>query len=383
MIISHLKLKNWKNFRNVDIPLRQRVFVVGANASGKSNFLDVFRFLRDIVKQGGGLQKAVSDRKGIPKIRCYSARIEPQIEIEVQLSDDFDTVPRWKYSLGLVTETGGKNNPIILHEKIWKGEILIKERPDNDDIIDSLRKTQTHLEQITANQSFREISDYFKSICYLNVIPHLLRHPEFYIGPEAQEDLYGRTFIDKVASTPDKTRNARLKKIEQALRIAVPQLKELSLSYVKNVPHLEAVYEHWRPKAGKQTEEQFSDGTIRLIGFLWSLLEGDSLLLLEEPEISIHAELVRKFPGLISRFQQKKKRQIIISTHSSDLLSDSGIGGEETLLLLPDKKECTKIELASSIEDVKYLLQNGFTIAEAALPKTAQRSFQQLSLFNA
>ncbi|MFW5773293.1 MAG: AAA family ATPase, partial [Tangfeifania sp.] len=48
MIISRIKLKNWKNFKEIDVQLRNRIFIVGPNASGKSNFLDVFRFLRDI-----------------------------------------------------------------------------------------------------------------------------------------------------------------------------------------------------------------------------------------------------------------------------------------------------------------------------------------------
>ncbi|MBI5418250.1 AAA family ATPase [Candidatus Poribacteria bacterium] len=52
MIISQIILKNWRNFYSVDIKLWERVFLVGANASGKSNFLDVFRFIRDIVKSG-------------------------------------------------------------------------------------------------------------------------------------------------------------------------------------------------------------------------------------------------------------------------------------------------------------------------------------------
>jgi len=43
--------------RNVDTPLGRRMFLVGANASGKPNFLDALHFLRDIAKtEGGGLQ---------------------------------------------------------------------------------------------------------------------------------------------------------------------------------------------------------------------------------------------------------------------------------------------------------------------------------------
>ena len=59
MIVSKLVLRNWRNFRSVDVPLTDRVFVIGPNASGKSNLLDVLSFLRDIAKAGGGLQGAV------------------------------------------------------------------------------------------------------------------------------------------------------------------------------------------------------------------------------------------------------------------------------------------------------------------------------------
>ena len=65
MMIKRLVVKNWRNFRHIDVRLRERQFIVGANASGKSNLLDIFRFLRDVVKaEGGGLQKAVKDRGG-------------------------------------------------------------------------------------------------------------------------------------------------------------------------------------------------------------------------------------------------------------------------------------------------------------------------------
>jgi len=54
MIISHIVLKNWRNFRSAEVDLRERVFLVGPNACGKSNFLDALRFLRDLAKPGAG-----------------------------------------------------------------------------------------------------------------------------------------------------------------------------------------------------------------------------------------------------------------------------------------------------------------------------------------
>lgn len=126
MIISKVKLTNWKNFREAEVRLTERIFIVGANASGKSNFLDVFRFLRDIVKQAGGLQFAVENRDGVSKIRCLSGGRIPGVTLEVHLSDEDspDGNPRWIYSLSFKHSGGGiiKNQASIVEEKVFDGE---------------------------------------------------------------------------------------------------------------------------------------------------------------------------------------------------------------------------------------------------------------------
>lgn len=382
MIVSHIALKNWRNFRSVSVGLGDRVFLVGPNASGKSNFLDVFRFLHDLAKQGGGLQKAINDRGGVSKIRCLAARQYPDVEIEIHLSESPEFTPLWKYSIGIKQEPRGYRQPYLNYERVSKGNDLIINRPDEDDKKDPVRLTQTHLEQINANEHFRDISKFFESILYLHLVPQLLRHPEAFSGPGIPGDPFGRNFLERVARTPIKTRRSRLKKIESALRLAVPQLKELKdVQDEVGVTHLEAVYTHWRPKGAKQREDQFSDGTLRLIGLLWSLLEGDSPLLLEEPELSLNSGIVRKLPALIYRLQRQRKRQIFLSTYSADLLSDKGIGGEQVLLLTPTRKEGTKVEVASKIEEVKNLLEGGLSIADAALPRTTPSEVSQLDFF--
>jgi len=382
MNISHLKLTNWRNFRKVDVNLGVRTFLIGPNASGKSNFLDVFKFLRDIASPGGGLQKAVNDRGGIPKIRCLAARKESQIEIEVHLNEIKNSRGKWIYSVGIKQDPRGYRLPYLIYEKVTKNDKLILERPDAEDEKDKLRLTQTHLEQINANFEFRKIADFFESIYYSHLVPQLLRYPDQFVGPPVKNDPFGRNFLEKVINTPEKTRRSRLKKIEKALQSAVPHLKQLTDTRdERGVPHLEAVYEHWRPKAGKQREEQFSDGTLRLIGFLWAILDGDSLLLLEEPELSLHSGIVEQLPVLIWRIQSKRKRQVIISTHSADLLSDKSIGGEE-VLILKTYKEGTKIQQASDDKDIKNLLEGGLSIVDAAFPKTRPKDVKQLNLFD-
>lgn len=380
MIISRVVLKNWRNFRVLDVEFTDRVFVIGPNASGKSNLLDAFRFLRDIAKPGGGLQRAVAQRGGLSKVRCLAARKDPDVEVEVELSEEGDE-PQWRYAIGITQQVRGYRQPILRFEKVWKDGRLLMERPDDDDKADYLRRTQTHLEQINSNSEFREIARFFESIRYLHLVPQLLRNPEAFQGPSMPDDPYGRNFLEMVVKTPEKTRRSRLKRIEDALRQAVPQLQGLTdAKDDAGIPHLEATYTHWRPNAGRQREDQFSDGTLRLIGLFWSLLEGESPLLLEEPELSLHSGIVAKLPALFHRLQRKGKRQIFVSTHSGELLSQKGIGGEEVIMLRPDK-EGTVAEVASSIDEVRKLLDAGLSIGDVALPRTAPPNLDQFELF--
>jgi predicted ATPase len=382
MIISHVRLKNWRNFRDVDVKLGDRVFIVGPNASGKSNFLDVFRFLRDIAKSSGGLQKAIEDRDGLSKIRCLTAKKNPAVEIEIHLADISGQKDQWKYKLSMIQQPRGDRRSLIEHEQVYKNGKLILDRPDKDDYKDGLRLTQTALEQVNANVVFRDIVSFFDSTLYLHIIPQLLRFPKAFMGTDTLEDPFGRKFLERIAKTPDKTRSTRLKKIEEALRMAVPQLTQLEYITDKQEggPHLEARYVHWRFTGAKQREDQFSDGTLRLIGILWSILENNSLLLLEEPELSLHAAIVAKLPSLIHRLTRKKKRQIMFSTHSADLLSDTGIAPEEVLLLQPEN-EGTLVKPVSDIEEIRALLDGGMSVAEAVLPHAAPPHIEQLDFF--
>jgi len=382
MIISHLRLKNWRNFTDVNVQLKNRVFLVGPNACGKSNFLDALKFLRDICKQGGGLQKAVQDRGGISKIRCLAARQEPDVEIEVQLANNSDEVPSWKYAIGIRQEPRGYRHPYLVYENIWEGNQQLLDRPDDKDKKDKLRLTQTHLEQITANEKFRAISRFFDSVSYLHLVPQLVRSPEAFAGPGIPGDPFGRNFLERVAKAQQRTRRSRLKTIEQALVKAVPQLKHLAdVKDEVGMPHLEVVYEHWRPMGAKQREDQFSDGTLRLIALIWMLLESDSLLLLEEPELSLNAAIIRSIPAIIHRLQKKRNRQVILSTHNADLLSDKGIDGKEVLLMTPGT-EGTSVKEASSIKEVRDLLEGGFTVAEAVMPRAEPKTYHQGLLFD-
>ncbi|MBN1574119.1 MAG: AAA family ATPase [Deltaproteobacteria bacterium] len=384
MRISRIILKSWRNFRSVDVDLQRRVFLIGPNASGKSNFLDAFRFLHDIAKPlGGGLLKSISDRGGDSKIRClWASGRSSQIEIEVHITGDKDSDPNWRYAISIKRKQEGKHDPVLEYEKVWRDDRLILDRPNKKDIDDPKLLTQTHLQQTSANKEFREIADYFSSFRYFHLVPQLLRYPEAFAGKSMEEDPFGREFLEDIYKTNKRTTQSRLNKIERALKIAVPYFSKLQVEKDDSgKPHLQIRYENWRPHGAKQTEEELSDGTLRFIGFLWTLLEGNQLLLFEEPELSLHTAVIRNLPRLIWRIQEKENSQVIISTHSIELLSDEGIEGEEVLVLIPGEKG-TAIKPASSIENVRLLMEGGMSVVDAVIPITEPKDINQLDLFD-
>jgi len=372
--ISHLKLDNWRNFRAVDVSLRTRAFVVGPNASGKSNLLDAIRFLRDIAEPEGGFQRAVKVRGGVSQIRCLHARQNPNVgvEVSVQLGEDL-----WKYRLEFAQDT--LRRPLVMLEQVLLNDQELLSRPSTEDKADPNRLTQTHLEQVNANKDFRVVSDFLAQVRYIHIVPQLIRETER-LSPRSN-DPFGSDFLEQIAKTPRRTLESRLKKINKALQVAVPQLRELMIDRDdRGVPHLKGRYEHWRPKAGWQTEEHFSDGSLRLIGLLWAFLDGSAPLLLEEPELSLHSAIIRHIPSMMSGAKRKVRRQVLLSSHSADLLSDRGIGPEEVLLLRPTI-DGTIVSLAAEDQEIRALLEGGLQMGEIVVPRSAPKNVEQLPLF--
>lgn len=376
LIFCRVVLRNWKNFANADVPIQNRTFLVGPNASGKSNFLDAFRFLRDLASPGGGLQKSIGRRSGITGLRCLSARRYSNVEMLVELKE-IDGDSKWEYEVAFNQDK--QRRPILRKERVLRNGQVLLDRPNDEDREDEARLSQTYLEQVNVNRPFRDLTTFFSSIRYLHIVPQLVREPDRSVG--RSDDPFGGDFLEQIAKIPEKTRNARMRRIKGALHIAVPQFQEIELDRdTRGTPHLRGKFQHWRPQGAWQTEEQLSDGTLRLMGLLWVAMEGGGPLLLEEPELSLHPEIIRMLPQMFARIQRRTARQIFISTHSPDLLRDDGIGLDEVLLFIPEK-EGTMVSAATAHKDIQQLLQGGLSLADVVIPKTRPEKVQQLTLF--
>lgn len=371
-----LWLRNWRNFTSIEVAVPDRLFLIGPNASGKSNFLDVFRFMQDLTVPGGGFQQAVARRGGVSTIRCLAARRQSKVEIGVELTEGHGGI-QWNYELGLHQDQ--KRRPVICKERVLRDCVELVKRPDDKDFKDPERLTQTSLEQVSANRTFRELATFFASIRYLHIVPQLIRDSERLGG--GLNDPFGGDFLEQVAGVRERTRNARLRRIGKALQVAVPQLEAIDLWRDSGgTPHLRGKYRHWRPQGAWQTEEQFSDGTLRLIGLFWSAMEQEGPLLLEEPELSLHPGMVRALPKMLARLQRRSGRQTLLSTHSPELLQDKKIGFQRTLVIIPGVEGAQAIPLESNVK-ARELLERGFLLSEDLITGVGPEHSSQRPLF--
>jgi predicted ATPase len=217
--------------------------------------------------------------------------------------------------------------------------------------------TATLLEQGTLRKELRSFAAFLETVRYIHLVPQIMREPDR--SASVRHDPFGAGIIERIAATPEKSQHARLGWILEALQAAVPRLMQLEARRdAHGRPHLRALYEHWRPRGAWQSEDQFADGALRLIGILWSAIEGSGPLLIEEPEISLHPEIVRLIPRMLARLARRTGRQLILTTHSLDLLCGEGVGTEEILLLNP-REESTSVRAALDLKQTADLLDRG------------------------
>ena len=122
MQIKNIKVSNFKSFEEVEIELGRFNALIGANASGKSNFINIFQFLKDIVENG--LDNAISMQGGVDYIRNINIGASKNLSIELHIDSKDEPIK----SFGFWKEKDKRLIGISANEFMYKFSIEFYKR---------------------------------------------------------------------------------------------------------------------------------------------------------------------------------------------------------------------------------------------------------------
>ncbi len=332
--IRRVTLKNYKSIAACDVQLQPLTFLVGRNGSGKSNFLDALRFVADALNYT--LEHAIRDRGGMNAVRRRSRGHPKHFSISLEFTLPNGTTGSYAFCIRALT-TGRyevqkeqfKLQPDI-YFNVNKGTVTqtsVKVAPPA--VSDRL-----YLVNNSGLPEFRPVYDAFCQMGFYNFNPDMIRDLQ---TPDHSEFLTcnGSNITSVFAQLSPKVKQ----NIEEYLSIIVPGVRGVEVEKVGNKEMLAFKQDvsgdkySWRFLANNM-----SDGSLRALGILVALFQGDqnaqkrvSLIGIQEPEIALHPGAVAV---LLDALRDAAHRtQVIVTTHSTDLLDDKHLDVESILVV--------------------------------------------------
>lgn len=420
MHIKEVKVHNFKSIVDTRIELNPLTVLVGANAAGKSNIINVFRFIQSIMIDG--LENAIALQGGIKNIS--NANLPKGEKIIIGLTIDFSNenwmrhiqgskialkIENIDYEFSIRPNKRGFGYHIehdfvrINYNCYYYDASANKENRYSDSDIkfcsEYERKSSTSKVQLKqrfdpedAKEKFKDVlndnaSSFFtflinegKNNLMLSKL-HLLLPPSF----------SGNSFIRIFDFDPKELKKSssmasvkileedgsNLASILQVILRNKEKRKKLTLLLREFLPFVDSVSVENNPDKSfsyiiKECYNQrsfyanfLSDGTVSIIALILALYfeEESNVIILEEPERNIHPKLLS---NLISAAEDvSKEKQIIITTHNPELLRQANI--DSVRLVTRKTNGETTVSSPSSNETIISFLQNDLGLEDLFL----------------
>lgn len=408
MPIRHIKVTNFKSFKELDIDIRAFNVVIGANASGKSNFIDILRFLRDIAQSG--LKNAISMQGGTEYLRNVNIGNSQNTSFEVVADQDATLFMSsseknifvlqikqiiYRFDLVFARKGGGYNvvqEELILKgdishvnsenndfEVVDKGEIIIYNlnnsiafnistnneiKLGNNNLLSLLNRSKIppkslffeHLNQIMIGPSLAKI---FSSISIYDFDPKLPKKAVSITGKtELEED--GGNLAIVLKDILEDANNRR--KFNNLMKDILPFVNDINVEKFTDKSLMLNIKETYT----QQRKEYFpaslmSDGTINIVALIIALyFESSPITIIEEPERNVHPYLMARISSFLK--EASKKKQIIVTTHNPEIVKHTNI--DDILLVSRCKEGYSTLSRPSERNHIKTFLQHEIGLEE-------------------
>jgi predicted ATPase len=423
MRITELSVSNFRSFEHLDLKLDTFNVLIGANASGKSNFVEIFKFLRDIANHG--LQNAVSMQGGIAYLRNVTADPGQPLSVRVVCEEDEGFTIReqeriigvrkkrllYEFSLADGAGRSIKNGGFeVRRDKMTRTyQFFDLGKPDGDP--DKVVHTNHPAEVIgTGSVTLTNVKGSLDYSLHLSegLLPHiglgdlllfvpasdtkqvelpgsLLLESPLMLAPPASASTFGSIRVyDLDPSLPRRstpiTGKTDLEEDGSNLAIVLKHIiendegrRKLSNLITDLLPFVDDLTtERFMDKSIIFTMREkyydiylpaslLSDGTISVIALLIALyFEERPLIVFEEPGRNVHPALIAKVVSMME--EVSRQRQLIVTTHNPQIVKYADL--EALLLISRDARGFSTVSKPARREDVKTFLENDIGVAD-------------------
>jgi predicted ATPase len=319
-------------------------YLVGANGSGKSNFLDALHLVRDALT--GSLDNALNERGGLSEVRRRSSGHPTHFGIRLEFRLRNGQNGYYAFNVGALPGRGYEvQTEECVLDGIGKGPFFQLEhgkiKATSEATFPAVTSDRLALVSASGLAVFRPVYDALTTMGFYNLNPKLIR--------ELQKPQDGRLLkpagenIVSVIGQMERTAPDTLRVVEEYLQTVVPTVHGVERKQIGPMETLEfrqdmAGAKHpWRFQA-----QNMSDGTLRALGVLIALFQGNqdqvpSVIGIEEPETALHPAASGALREALQRAAEKT--QVIVTSHSPDLLDDRELSADSLLAVVANAGE--------------------------------------------
>lgn len=345
--LTKIEIKGFKSIKECDLELKMLNVFIGCNGAGKSNFISLFKMLQHMID--GKLEYFVTNQGGINSILYFGSKITEQLFVDFKFGDN-------GYGFNLVPT---KDNRIMFEDEwfYWKGYGI---KHIGSGHLESRWKKGTgtnidsYVQPILKDQKWRIYHFHDTSDTALVKQEHGI-NDNISLATDAR-NLAAFLYMLK------ETKSEHYIKIVKTIRLVAPFFDDFILR--PNPFKTDRIQLEWKSIDNDVpfTSSQLSDGTLRFICLATLLLQPYRLMsetiLIDEPELGLHPYAITILASLIK--SASKKKQIIISTQSVELLNQFDVGD---IVVVDRDKSSSKFSRLNEVE-LEIWLENDYSLGE-------------------
>lgn len=344
--ITRVRLRNYKSIAACDVELGPLTFLVGPNGAGKSNFLDALRFVADALTVT--LDFALRERGGTGEVRRRSGGHPTHFGIRLGFELPTGESGHYAFDVGAKASGGFEvrtEECVVRFADMAEPQVSFIVR--HGAVVTNLdvrlpvpASDRLFLVAASAAPPFRSLYDGLTRMGFYNLNPAAIRELQ---APDAGGLLRrdGSNIASVFGHLAVSDRKSK-ERIEEYLSKVAPGVRGVERKSIGPRDTLEfrqqvAGQRHpWRFPAASM-----SDGTLRALGVLVALLQagngrepGATLVGIEEPEVALHPAAAGVLLDALG--EASERVQVIVTSHSPDLLDDPAIPTEAVLAVTAD-----------------------------------------------